>query len=98
MGLFARLVDAGFTASLLVRGRVPGGTAAAAAQRYEAIRMRERGLRTVPTSIGIERATNPFLRSGEPSLRRAAAARLGREPASRLEAFAALREWKNVYR
>jgi hypothetical protein len=41
VGLFARLVDAGFTASLLVRGSVPGGTAAAAAQRYEAIRMRD---------------------------------------------------------
>lgn len=41
VGLFARLVDAGFTASLLVRGRVPGGTAAAAAQRYEAIRLRD---------------------------------------------------------
>ena len=41
VGLFARLVDAGFTASLLVRGRVPGGTAAAAAQRYEGIRARD---------------------------------------------------------
>lgn len=41
VGLFARLVDAGFTASLLVRGRVPGGTAAAAAQRYQAIRIRD---------------------------------------------------------
>lgn len=41
VGLFARLVDAGFTASLLVRGRVPGGTAAAASQRYEAIRLRD---------------------------------------------------------
>ena len=41
VGLFARLVDAGFTASLLVRGRVPGGTAAAAAQRYQAIRARD---------------------------------------------------------
>jgi hypothetical protein len=41
VGLFARLVDAGFTASLLVRGRVPGGTAAAAALRYEAIRLRD---------------------------------------------------------
>jgi hypothetical protein len=39
VGLFARLVDAGFNASLLVRGSVPGGTAAAAAQRYEQIRM-----------------------------------------------------------
>ena len=41
VGLFARLVDAGFNASLLVRGSVPGGTAAAAAQRYEQIRLRD---------------------------------------------------------
>lgn len=41
VGLFARLVDAGFNASLLVRGSVPGGTAAAAAQRYAAIRLRD---------------------------------------------------------
>jgi hypothetical protein len=38
VGLFARLVDAGFTASLLARGTVPGGTAAAASIKYEAIR------------------------------------------------------------
>ena len=38
VGLFARLVDAGFTASLLARGTVPGGTAAAASVKYEAIR------------------------------------------------------------
>jgi hypothetical protein len=41
VGLFARLMDAGFNASLLVRGRVPGGTAAAAVQRYEAIRQED---------------------------------------------------------
>jgi hypothetical protein len=41
VGLFARLMDAGFTASLLVRGRVPGGTAAAAVQRYEGIRAQD---------------------------------------------------------
>jgi len=41
VGLFARLIDAGFTASLLVRGRVPGGTAAAAVRRYEAIRAQD---------------------------------------------------------
>jgi hypothetical protein len=34
VGLFARLVDAGFTASLLLRGSVPGGTAAAAQVKY----------------------------------------------------------------
>jgi len=38
VGLFARLVDAGFNASLIVRGSVPGGTAAAAARKYEALR------------------------------------------------------------
>lgn len=41
VGLFARLIDAGFTASLLLRGTVPGGTAAAAAKKYEAIRERD---------------------------------------------------------
>jgi hypothetical protein len=41
VGLFARLVDAGFTASLLLRGTVPGGTAAAAAVKYEAIRAQD---------------------------------------------------------
>jgi len=41
VGLFARLVDAGFNASLLFRGSVPGGTAAAAAKRYEEIRVRD---------------------------------------------------------
>ena len=34
VGLIARLVDAGFNASLLLRGTVPGGTAAAAEIKY----------------------------------------------------------------
>ena len=34
VGLFARLIDAGFTASLLLRGSVPGGTAGAAHIKY----------------------------------------------------------------
>ena len=38
VGLIARLVDAGLVLSLLLRGRVPGGTTAAASRRYEAIR------------------------------------------------------------
>ncbi len=37
VGLFARLVDAGFTASLLLRGSVPGGTAAAASVKYQQV-------------------------------------------------------------
>jgi hypothetical protein len=38
VGLFARLVDAGFNASLILRGSVPGGTAARASEKYEAVR------------------------------------------------------------
>ncbi len=38
VGLIARLVDAGLVMSLLLRGRVPGGTTAAASERYERIR------------------------------------------------------------
>jgi hypothetical protein len=41
VGLAARLVDAGLVTSLLLRGRVPGGTAAAAADRYDGIRERD---------------------------------------------------------
>jgi hypothetical protein len=38
VGLFGRLLDAGFNASLLLRGTVPGGTAAAAQIKYAAVR------------------------------------------------------------
>ncbi len=38
VGILARLIDAGFDLSLLVRGKVPGGTMAAAEVKYAAIR------------------------------------------------------------
>ncbi len=41
VGLLARMLDAASVASLLVRGKVPGGTAAAAAMKYDAIRDRD---------------------------------------------------------
>jgi hypothetical protein len=41
VGLFARLVDAAFAASLLLRGTVPGGTAAAAQIKYAASQQRD---------------------------------------------------------
>jgi hydroxyacylglutathione hydrolase len=59
---------------------------------------RAAGLPTVPSSIGLERATNPFLRYREPeiveSLMNAGKLAAGATP---VEAFAALREWKNVF-
>jgi hydroxyacylglutathione hydrolase len=47
----------------------------------------------VPTTIGQEKATNPFLRAGEPALAKA----VGKEGAKPVEVFQALREWKNRF-
>jgi hydroxyacylglutathione hydrolase len=56
------------------------------------------GLPTVPSSIGLERRTNPFLRYREPAVVQALvdAGKLA-AGAAPLDAFAALREWKNVF-
>jgi hydroxyacylglutathione hydrolase len=57
----------------------------------EAERARENGAFTIPTTIGLERATNPFLRADDRSLRKS----LGMENADSVEVFAELRERKN---
>ncbi len=59
---------------------------------------RARGEATVPSLLGIEHDTNPFLRADAATVRRAAASRLGHEPASDVDCFAAIREWKNGFR
>jgi hydroxyacylglutathione hydrolase len=57
------------------------------------------GVPTVPSTIELEQATNPFLRATKPgivaSLEAAGRARPGASPT---ELFAALREWKNVFK
>lgn len=59
---------------------------------------RERGESTVPGQLRAELATNPFLRAREPSVRQAAAGRIGAAPADAVASFTAIREWKNVFR
>ena len=58
---------------------------------------RRRGEPTVPSTIGEERKTNPFLRAAHASVRKAAEAHAGQPLASDVEAFAALRAWKNAF-
>ena len=53
--------------------------------------LRAKGEPTLPTTISIERATNPFLRADEPDLKAA----MGMEDADGADVFAALRERKN---
>jgi hydroxyacylglutathione hydrolase len=58
---------------------------------------RDRGEPTLPSTIGEERATNPFLRIDEPSIRAAAERRAGRALADRVAVFAEIRAWKNAF-
>ena len=73
----------------------PGNEALAARERA-AQELREAGVPTVPSTIGQERATNPFLRSSEPSVQRALTA-VGRNAADPVRAFASLRSWKDNF-
>ncbi len=62
----------------------------------EVAEARAKGQPTVPSTIGLEKATNPFLRCSEPEV---VASVRRRTPAAgdQLTIFAALREWKNGF-
>lgn len=66
---------------------------ALAARIREVEDLRASGRATLPTSMGQERATNPFLRADDPAIR----ARLGLERASDAEVFAEIRRRKDAF-
>ena len=68
------------------------------ARQAEARRIREAGRATVPSSIDIERRTNPFLRSRLVSLRDQLDGQIEAGTASDVDFFAALRRWKDSFR
>ena len=74
------------------------GNAEVAARLDDAQQRRARGEATVPSAIGLEKQTNPFLRYREPAVIASlqAAGRLDNDDP--VAAFAALREWKNSFR
>lgn len=55
--------------------------------------LRQQGLPTLPTTIAIELATNPFLRTGDPTIRQ----NLGMAEASNAEVFAEIRKRKDAF-
>lgn len=61
-------------------------------------RLREQGLPTLPSTIGLERETNPFLRTQQVEIAQIAALHAGRSLTSPAEVFAVLREWKNNFK
>lgn len=60
-----------------------------------ALRAQDRS--TLPSNLALERLTNPFLRIGEASVLQTLAERDGRSERSEVEAFAALRAWKDGF-
>jgi hydroxyacylglutathione hydrolase len=61
------------------------------------VALRAAGQMTLPSSIALERAINPFLRCTEPAVVAAAQAE-GAQGTDAVSVLAALREWKNRYR
>jgi hydroxyacylglutathione hydrolase len=74
----------------------PENAALAQRQAREAAR-REHGEPTVPSTIGVELETNPFLRWREPAVIAAAERRAGRTLHDPVSVFAEIREWKNNF-
>jgi hydroxyacylglutathione hydrolase len=72
---------------------VEPGNAELVARAAEVDRLRANGLPTVPTTIGRERATNPFMRPGSANLR----ATLGLAGASDVEVLAETRRRRNAF-
>ena len=67
--------------------------AALKARMAEAEKAKGEGRFLIPSTIGEEKATNPFLRAGEPALARS----VKMEGAEPVAVFQALREWKNRF-
>jgi hydroxyacylglutathione hydrolase len=69
--------------------------AALAAREERDRRLREAGKPTVPSRLGDEKATNPFLRCTEPAVVESVNKYLGTRVSDPVRVFAAIREWKN---
>jgi hydroxyacylglutathione hydrolase len=84
-------------ANLRFAAAVEPGNAARAAYEQRCRAWRQAGQPTLPSSIGLEKAINPFLRCTVPEVVASARAQ-GAASDAALDVFAALREWKNRFR
>jgi hydroxyacylglutathione hydrolase len=76
---------------------VEPGNADTAARLEKVTREREAGIMTLPSSIGLEKLTNPFLRTGETSVKEKVDERTGADNRAPSTVFAALRAWKDKF-
>ncbi len=68
------------------------------ARAEQARALREQGRPTVPSTLDLERQTNPFLRAHTPAVRAAAERHAGHPLPDAVAVFAALRAWKDGFR
>jgi hydroxyacylglutathione hydrolase len=67
-------------------------------KRWETCKQqREHGQPTLPSTIGVEMETNPFLRPLQQSVIESAQHYAGKPLSSAVNVFASLREWKNNF-
>lgn len=84
-------------ANLRFATAVEPDSTALAARVADTARLRAAGQPTTPSTIGLERATNPFLRGHLPAVAAAARAREPGLAADPVAVFAALRRWKDHF-
>jgi hydroxyacylglutathione hydrolase len=60
--------------------------------------IRQKGIPSLPSHIGLEREINPFLRADQPAIQRAVATHTGHVPTDTLSVFTELRRWKDGFR
>lgn len=63
----------------------------------EVLAVRAKGQWTIPSTVGLERGTNPFLRCGEPQVIASAQRHTPTTASDPVSVFATLREWKNSF-
>lgn len=72
--------------------------AALQARAQDTAHLRAQDLPTVPSRLGLELQTNPFLRTGHPDVRAAASQHAAMPLNTPQAVFAGLREWKNEFK
>jgi hydroxyacylglutathione hydrolase len=82
-------------ANIAFAQQVEPGNGALAARLARDRKLRAAGKPTLPSTLGEERATNPFLRWAEPAVIESANKYLGARVSDPVRVFAAIRDWKN---
>ncbi|MCY1186118.1 Hydroxyacylglutathione hydrolase GloB [compost metagenome] len=68
------------------------------AQRFDEVtRLRAQDRITLPSNLALEKATNPFLRTNETSVKEKVDERTGRSDLDPTSIFAGLRAWKDTF-